>query len=281
MKQFPIFLLSIASFLSACSQQATPILSKDSTYVTITVEGKKMTIPLVNKWERGMLFATDKPFVQGNTTYLYREYSYYQCDTCTNYQLDSSSYYIRSKLRKDYLQHLHHYIYWMQGAKGTEEYFTEAYNYLRKKSPTLQHNQLGDIPRMWYPVVKYRGKYYISIDNLTAVELTDSIVVYHDMEIALSALLQFTKIGKDSYRWLEHPEYFEGIDTVTLRPVKHVKGLYVMSTVRKELGITVHQLVTPESDIHHFDFIDWHSSDHIPDGLTYDTVNTVLPFLSY
>ena len=277
MKQFPLLLLSIASFLSACSQEATHLLSKDSTYVTITVEGKKMTIPLVNKWESGMLFATDMPFVQGNTTYLYREYSYYQCDTCTNYQLDSSSYYIRPKSRKDYLQHLHHYTYWMQGAEGTEEYFAEAYNYLREKCPTLQHNQLGDIPWMWYPVVKYRGKYYISIDNLTAVELTDSIVVYHDMEIALSALLQFTKIGKDSYRWLEQPEYFEGIDTVTLRPAKHVKGLYIMTTVRKELGITVHQLVTPETAIHHFDFIDWRSSDHIPDGLPYDTI----PFEQY
>ena len=272
MKQFPILLLSIVSFLSACSQEATPILSKDSTYVTITVDGKRMTIPLQSRTERGLFYSTDQPFVQNDTTFLYREYSYYQCDTCTEYQLDSSSYYIRPKSRKGYLHYLHRYTYWMQGAKGTDKYFTDAYTYLRTKCPVLHHQQLGDIPRMWYPVVKYRGKYYISIDNLTAVELTDSIVVYHDMEIALSALLNFTKVGKDSYRWLEQPEYFEGIDTVTLRPVKHVKGLYIMTAVRKELGITVHQLVTPESAIHNFDFIDWRSSDHIPDGLKYDTI---------
>ena len=219
-----------------------------------------------------MLFASDKPFVQGNTTYLYREYSYYQCDTCNGYQLDSSSYYICPKEWKGYLDHLHRYTYWYSCDEDNEEYFAEAYNYLHEKCPTLQHNQLGNIPRFWYPVVKYRGKYYISIDNLNAIELTDSIVVYHDMEIAMSALLKFTKVGKGSYRWLEQPEYFEGIDTVTLRPAKHVKGLYVMTTVRKELGITMYQLVTPESDIHHFDFIDWRSSDHIPDGLKYDTI---------
>ena len=122
-------------------------------------------------------------------------------------------------------------------------------------------------------MVKYRGKYYISIDNLNAIELTDSIVVYHDMEIAMSAILNFTKIGKVSYRWLEQPEYFDGIDTVTLRPAKHVKGLYIMSTVRKELGIEVHQLLVPEKYIHYFDFIDWRSSDHIPDGLPYDKID--------
>ena len=248
-------------------------MSKDSTYVTIVVDGKKMEIPMVHKWERGMLFATDKPFVQGNTTYLYREYTYYQCDTCISYQLDSSTYYIRPKEWNGYLDHLHRYTYWYSHDEDNEEYFAEAYNYLREKCPTLQHNRLGDIPRMWYPVVKYRGKYYISIDNLTAVELTDSLVVYHDMEIAMSALLQFTKVGKDSYRWLEQPEYFDDVDTVTLRPVKKVNRLYVMSTVRKELGIEVYQLVTPEENIHNFDFIDWKSTDHIPDGLPYDTID--------
>ena len=89
----------------------------------------------------------------------------------------------------------------------------------------------------------------------------------------MSALLNFTKVGNDSYRWQEQPEYFDGIDTVTLRPAKHVKGLYIMTTMRKELGINVHQLVTPESAIHHFDFIDWRSSDHIPDGLIYDKID--------
>ena len=236
------------------------------------VEGKKITVPLVNKWERGMLFATDKPFVQDNTTYLYREYSYYQCDTCISYQLDSSSYYIRPKEWKGYSDHLHRYTYWYSRDENNEEYFAEAYNHLREKSPTLQHNQLGDIPRVWYPVVKYRGQYYISIDNLTAIELTDSLVVYHDMEIAMSALLQFTKIGKDSYRLLEQTEYFEGVDTVTLRPAKHVKGLYIMTTTRKELGKTVYQILAPKENIHHFDFIDWRSSDHIPHGLPYDTI---------
>ena len=285
MQKIAFLLLATACCLSASSQGLLPKLSSDSTYLTILVNGKQMDIPriitdrdlpfptispLVAKL---MLFATDKPFVQNDTTFLYREYSYYQCDTCNSYQLDSSSYYIRSKERRGYLDHLHRYTYWYSRDEDNEEYFAEAYNYLREKSPVLQHNRLDDIPRLWYPVVKYRGKYYISIDNLNAIELTDSIVVYHDMEIAMSALFDFTKVGNDSYRWQEQPEYFEGIDTITLRPAKHVKGLYIMSTVRKELGIEVHQLLVPEKYIHRFDFIDWRSSDHIPDGLPYDKID--------
>ena len=266
-------LLAVVYSVTACTQEALPQMSKDSTYVTIMVNGKRMTVPLQSRSESGLFYFTDKPFVQNDTIFLYREYSYYQCDTCSSYQLDSSSYYVRTKSWKGYLQNLHSYTYWMQGAEGTDEYYDEAYKYLRKKCPLLHHQQLGTMPRLWYPVVRYRGKYYISIDNLNAIELTDSIVVYHDMEISMSALLNFKEEGKGCYRWQEQNEYFEGINTITIHPAKTVKGLYVMTTVCKELGITVHQLVTPERDIHRFDFIDWRSSDHIPEGLEYDAVD--------
>ena len=273
MKRLFLFFLSTLYCVLAFPQNALPKLAADSSSLTILIDGKPKSLPLVSKWERGMVFATDQPFVEGSINYLYREYSYYQCDTCSGYQVDTSSYFVRPKSWDGYLQHLHRYTYWMYGAEGTEVYYSDAYNDLHTKCPVLHHQQLGDVPRMWYPVVKYRGKYYISIDNLDAIELTDSLVIYHDMEVALSALLNFKKEGKGRYCWQEQSAYFEGIDTVIIRPAKDVKGLYVMTTIRKELGFTVHQLVTPESDIHHFDFIDWRSSDHIPDGLTYDTID--------
>lgn len=273
MKKLSLLLLAVIFCVPSFPQNALPKLAADTSSLTLLVGGKPKSLPLVSKWERGMVFATDRPFVQNDTTFLYREYSYYQCDTCRGYQVYTSSYFVRPKSWNGYLQHLHRYTHWMYGAEGTEVYYSDAFNDLRTKCPVLHHQQLGDVPRMWYPVVKYRGKYYISIDNLDAIELTDSLVVYHDMEVALSALLNFKKEGKGRYCWQELSAYFEGVDTVIIRPAKGIKGLYVMTTVRKELGITVHQLVTPESDIHNFDFIDWRSSDHIPDGLSYDTIN--------
>ena len=273
MKKLSLLLLAVIFCIPAFPQNALPKLAADTSSLTLLVDGKPKSLPLVSKWERGMVFATDQPFVQNDTTFLYREYSYYQCDTCRGYQVYTSSYFVRPKSWNGYLQHLHRYTHWMYGAEGTEVYYSDAFNDLRTKCPVLHHQQLGDVPRMWYPVVKYRGKYYISIDNLNAIELTDSLVVYHDMEVALSALRNFSRVGEGTYSWQEQSAYFEGVDSVTIRPAKGVKGLYVMTTIRKELGITVHQLVTPESDIHHFDFIDWRSSDHIPDGLPYDTID--------
>lgn len=280
-----IFILATLCYLSVCARGVLPKLSPDSSYVTILVNGKPMVIPRIVSEndlpfptisplvEKQMLFATDKPFVQNDTTFLYREYSYYQCDTCTQYQLDSSSYFVRPKTWEGYLQHLRDYTWWKQEDESSKEYFDEAYKYLYKRCPVLPHNQLGDAPRLWYPVVKYRGKYYISIDDLTAVELTDSLVIYHDMEVNLSALLSFGKADNDSYIWQEVPEYDEGLASVTIRPANGVKGLYVMATTRRKNGKVTYRLVTPESDIHHFDFIDWRSSDHIPDGLEYDAVD--------
>ncbi len=262
--------------LCAVTTQAQEI-SKDSTFITASVGGRKMAFPLVSRHDNGMVFATNKVFIEHGITYLYREYSFYRCDTCSGYQVDTSSYFLRPKLWNGYLQHLHRYTYWMYGAEGTEVYYSDAYNDLRTKCPVLHHQQLGNVPRMWYPVVKYRGKYYISIDNLNAIELTDSVVIYHDMEVSLSALRNFSQVGEGTYTWQEQSAYSEGVDSVTIRPAKGpkgpIQGLYVMTTVHKELGITVHQLVTPERDISNFDFIDWRSSDHIPVGLPYDTID--------
>ena len=88
MQKIAFLLLATACCLSASSQGLLPKLSSDSTYLTILVNGKQMDIPriitdrdlpfpTISPLEaEQMLFATDKPFVQNDTTFLYREYSY-------------------------------------------------------------------------------------------------------------------------------------------------------------------------------------------------------------
>ena len=264
MKRFAFLLVAIAFCVSAGAQE----ISDDTTFITVAAGGRRIAIPLVSKHERGMVFAMHRLFIEHGVTYLYREYSYYQCDTCKGYHVDTSSYYIRPKEWKGYLQYVHDHTWWNQ---QNEEY-ADAYRYLREKCP-MERLQLGDAPRMWYPVVRYRGQYYISIDNLNAIELTDSIVFYHDMEVAISALRSFSKDGEGSYSWQEESGYSDGIDHITIRPARHVQDLYVMTTVHSESGTVEYQLVTPEKNIHNFDFIDWKSTDHIPEGLTYETVD--------
>ena len=103
------------------------------------------------------------------------------------------------------------------------------------------------------------------------MELTDSMVVYREMELSLSGLRHFAQQG-GSYCWTEEPEYLEGTYDVVLRPSQKVKGLYVV-TVKQPDGTVGHSVWVPEEAIHHFDYIDWRSTDHIPEGLKYDEID--------
>lgn len=103
------------------------------------------------------------------------------------------------------------------------------------------------------------------------MELTDSMVIYRDMELSLSALRNFSRHGS-SYSWTEEPEYLEGAYEVSLRPSRKVKGLYVM-TVKQPDGTVGHGVMVPEEEIHNFDYIGWVSTDHIPEGLKYDEID--------
>lgn len=258
-----VLLLPLLWGLNSCAQNAAH---------TVTIEGKKVPLPLVYKDEKQRVYALERTFVENETTYLYREYAYYKCDTCSTEVLYSSYYFIRPKERKDYAQYLHKNTYWLDDDIVTyKEYFAEAYRYLRESRAPLERQQLGDVPRFWYQAVKYHGRYYLSVDAFETMELTDSMVVHRDMELSLSALRNFSRRG-NSYSWTEEPAYLEGDYEVTLRPSKKVKGLYV-EAVKHPDGTVGHNVWVPEEEIHHFDYIDWRSTDHIPEGLEYDPID--------
>ena len=239
---------------------------------TVTIDGKKVEVPLLYKDENERVYALECTFVENGTTYLYREYAYYKCDTCSTEVLDSSSYFIRPKERKDYAQYLHKNTYWLDdGIATTQEYVAEAYRDLREARPPLERQQLGTVPRYWYQAVKYHGQFYLSVDAFMTMELTDSMVVYRDMELSLSALRNFAQHGS-SLSWTEDPAYLEGTYSISLRPSPKVKGLYVMTTKGPD-GTVGHSVWVPEEEIHHFDYIDWESTDHIPEGLEYDEID--------
>ncbi len=256
-------LLPLLWALNSCAQNDAP---------TVTIDGKKVPLPLVYKDEKQRAYALERTFVENETTYLYREYAYYKCDTCSTEVLYSSYYFIRPKEQKDYAQYLHKNTYWLDDDIAThKEYFAEAYRYLRESRAPLERQQLDNVPRYWYQAVKYHGQFYLSVDAFETMELTDSMVIYRDMELSLSALRNFSRHGS-SYSWTEEPEYLEGAYEVSLRPSQKVKGLYVVS-VKQPDGTVGHSVWVPEEAIHHFDYIDWRSTDHIPEGLEYDQID--------
>lgn len=262
MKKWLLLWLTLVVGVTAFGQ----VMAPDSSYVTIPTDGKPLQIPLVGRDDHGCFYALQTNFMEHGRKILYREYSYYKCDTCRDYRLDVSSYFVRPKGQKDYRQYLHSLISWYGSDRDHDDYYAEVYGNLKKVCPVLEKQSLGKMSRLWYPVMKYQGQYYLTIDNLTVIELNDSLVLYYDMELSICALRNFQKEGKDCYSWQEVSEYWEGTAQVTVRPDPQIKGLYEIIRTYPD-GIVGTGHYTPEENVHLFDLIDWESTDHIPTDL--------------
>ena len=245
-----------------CQRDFNP--ATDSVY-HVTIDGKDMAFPLVYSDSKYRIYLLETPFVEHDTTFLYREYSYYKCDTCTTYEKVVSSYYIVPRHSPDFRKHLRQALSFWDW--DDNKYHDEMLAELKQGVPTLIHNDLGDMPRLWYNVVKYNGQYCLSADFYTVIELRDSVEVFHGMELGYSALRNVSKQG-DTYRYeTYYPSYEKGnwqISTYT--PVKEVKGLWrcVITTPDGEFV----SYMTTDEEADNFDLIDWKSDDHIPDGLS-------------
>ena len=59
--------------------------------------------------------------------------------------------------------------------------------------PVFSKQDLGDIPRMWYLLMKYKGEYYFSEDKPITWELTDSLLFKYNQELDLRPINNFKK----------------------------------------------------------------------------------------
>ena len=156
--------------------------------------------------------------------------------------------------------------------EDSSEYFIEIVNQIYESGITLVHNDLKDMPRYWYPVMKYNGKYYLSVDNPYMTELRDSVEVYHGMELNISPIRNVSKNGQD-YHYEALNLYENKWFRITLSPYPKNKLLWVC-TAESPDGTITRELMTPQKEIRHFDLIEWESSDHIPGGLEhYDKID--------
>ena len=237
--------------------------SADSSTYSVRIGNRTMEFPLAFKTSWGRVYNAETTFVENGTTYLYREYSFNYTE-----QPGFSSYYIIPHKHTDHPDHLQKMFYrW----EDSSDYSTEMVNQIYEWDITLVHNDLGDMPRYWYPVKKYNGKYYLSVDNPYMTELRDSVEVYHGMELYISPIRNVSKNGQDyHYEVLNQREnkWF----CITLSPYPKNKLLWVC-TAESPDGTITRELMTTQKEIRHFDLIEWESSDHIADGLEkYDKI---------
>ncbi len=268
-----VVLLSL-SCVSAKAQISHPLcdslhkhpgtFSADSSTYSVQIGNRTMGFPLAFKASWGRVYNAETTFVENGTTYLYREYSFNYTE-----QPGFSSYYIIPHKHAYHPDHLQKMFYrW----EDSSEYFTEAVNQIYESGITLVHNDLGDMPRYWYPVMKYNGKYYLSVDSPYMTELRDSVEVFHGMELSVSPIRNVSKRG-NSYHYelcilYDNKKWYR----VTLSPYPNNKMLWVC-TVESPDGKIEKELMTTEKQVRHFDLIEWESGEHIPGGLEkYDKI---------
>ena len=275
-----VVLLSL-SCVSAKAQISDPLcdslhkhpgtFSTDSSSYSVRIGDRTIAFPLQFTASWGCNYGAETTFVENGTTYLYREYSF-NSNLDTNLDtpcICTSSYYIIPHKHADHPEHLQEMFYrW----EDSSEYFTEAVNQIYESGITLVHNDLGDMPRYWYPVMKYNGKYYLSVDSPYMTELRDSIEVFHGMELNISPIRNVSKNGR-SY----HYEVFKLFDNkwyrVTLSPYPKNKRLWVRTEESPDGKITK-ELMTTEKQVRHFDLIEWESGEGREIGLrNYDKID--------
>jgi hypothetical protein len=239
--------------------------SADSSTYSVRIGNRTMEFPLAFKASWGRVYNAETTFVENGTTYLYREYSFNYTE-----QPGFSSYYIIPHKHAYHPDHLQKMFYrW----EDSSEYFIEIVNQIYESGITLVHNDLGDMPRYWYPVMKYNGKYYLSVDNPYMTELRDSVEVYHGMELSISPIRNVSKTGQnyhyEALSWHKNKWLWARI---TLSPYPKNKRLWVRTEEGPD-GTITRELMTPQKETRHFDLIEWESSDHIEVGLEkYDKI---------
>lgn len=237
--------------------------------------GKAVTLPRTYQDERSVIYEAETTFVAHDTTFLYLEYAYWRCDTCSDYQLDSSAYFIRSRKEKEHWEQVEqvcarHYHVPIRNEYLVNEH-KEAYKILKENHPNLVPQNLGKMPRIWYQIVKYNGAYYISIDAQSVLEFHDSILLRYGLECIYSPLYDFQELKDGGWSYTS-TDYYDKWTYDTIIPCKQLKGAYILTTSDGKRQNKY--LITDEKHVGLFDIIDWRSTDHIEIGLErYETID--------
>ena len=242
------------------------------------VNGKLMPAALIycSEDKHHLTYELRQPFMDNDTQYIWRSYHLYKCDTCSAYDTCVSSYYIVPKQSKNHIAQVlrTYYVEEPVFKEGTE--LSDTYHEWRLYHPKIQlaRRDLGDMPRHWFRIEKYQGRYALTIDNNYGMAFTDSMIVFYGMETWFSQYGEVKKLVADVY-YYEDYYYSPDIEDWTkrknwLHPSTLVKGLYVLSSL-PATGMLDHALLTPQENLKYFDLIKAYMCDL--QYLGYDTVD--------
>ena len=240
------------------------------------VNGKLMPAALIycSEDKHHLTYELHQPFMENDTQYICRNYLFNKCDTCSTYDTCISSFFWCSHCLD---QILGKYYAKEPDFSGTEWYtLGTAYRTYREDFPdlTLIQNNLGNMPRNWFWVKKYQGKYVVTSDYPYHKYFTDTLIVHYGMEAWFSPFRNVKELSAGTY-YYEDDYYDHDILGMAksrnwLFPSALVKGLYVETSLRSD-GTLTQQLVTPEENLQYFDCINSNLCDLW--YLDYDTID--------
>ena len=262
MRKTTLILAFLAAVLCGGAQSGSPF-DCDTTGISTfnaPVNGKLMPAALIycSEDKHHLTYELRQPFMDNDTQYIWRSYHLYKCDTCSTYDTCISSFYWCTNCLE---QILGKYYANEPDFSGTEWYtLGDDYRYYREHFPdlTLTQNNLGNMPRNWFWIKKYQGKYVVTSDYPYHKFFTDSLIVYYGMEAWFNPLRKVKELSAGTY-YYEDDYYDHDILGMAksrnwLLPSVLVKGLYVETTLQSD-GTLTKQLVTPEENLQYFDCI--------------------------
>ena len=224
------------------------------------VNGKLVPAALIycSEDKHHLTYELRQPFMDNDTQYIWRSYHLYKCDTCSTYDTCISSFYWCKHCLE---QILGKYYANEPDFSGTEWYtLGTAYRTYREDFPdlTLIQNNLGNMPRNWFWVKKYQGKYTVTSDYPYHKYFTDTLIVHYGMDAWFSPFRNVKELSAGTY-YYEDDYYDHDILGMAkswnwLIPSVLVKGLYVKTSLLSD-GTLEQLLVTPEENLQYFDCI--------------------------
>ena len=258
-----------------CQVAQTGRFSADSTEYIVTIDGREVAFPQVFQSENSRVYYRCGSFIEHDTLFFDREYEFYRCDTCRETELTVVNHFLTPRTDPNHDKAIcDDFSVWDR--VKYKEYYEEAYSYIFAVDSTakLIPQELGDVPRVWYPLLKREGSYYLSFDYPYPFELTDSLIVFLGMEIYMCPFRNFKKVSIDEYRY-EYAVDSENWYHVSLRRSSKNRDLWLeVVTSPGDEHFILYNAYTPLECIGSFDLIDYRSDDHIPEGLCgYEEVN--------
>ncbi len=230
---------------------------------------QKENMPLIKNEENLKVYYKEN-FKENDTTFIYRSYAYFRDDPKSDFKTSTEYYYFIPHNHPKFLENVESI-----GSKkiySSKSQFNETIAELKKRVPVLSKQDLGDIPRIWYPLVKYKGSYYFSEDASWTREITDSVYIAYDQELLIYPIFNFKKIDGGGWSFDTVNYDYDKEKHISIVPCKNLKGTYIVTkTVKGEDPII--SLKTTDRDIKNFDLIRFYSDDHLPEELDYEKID--------